>query len=262
VNVLLALQRRFQAAVLAARPGDATAIAGPALDDAEARLAIYANAYRLRLVAALREDYPKMNALIGEEAFDALARAYIARHPSRHPNIRWAGVHLPAFLGEEAPYQSEPVLAELAAFEQALRDAFDADDAAVLTVCTVAAIPPERWVSMRPVLHPSLHRLEFAWNAVAIWQALDRGEAAPRPQRVKPPVAWVVWRKGLNPHFRSLAPGEARALDAVRDGADVQTVCEQAGGWAATEDIPGLVAGWFAGWVADGMITAVRTDCP
>jgi hypothetical protein len=259
VNTLLALQRKFQAAVLAARTGDAAEIAGQARDDAEARLAIYANAYRLRLVAALREDYPKLNAFLGDEDFDALARAYVARRPSRHPNIRWAGRHLPAFLGKETPYRSEPVLAELAAFEQALRDAFDADDSAVLTVCAVAEIPPERWVSMRPVLHPSVHRLEFAWNAVAIWQALNRGEAAAGPQRVEPPVAWLVWRKGFNPHFRSLAPGEARALDAVRDGADVQTLCEQAGGWAATEDIPGLVARWFAGWVADGMITAVRT---
>ena len=259
MNALLTLQRKFQADVLAERRLHAAEIAGPAQDDAEARLAIYSNAYRLRLVAALRADYPKLCALLGDEAFHALACAYLERHPPSHPNIRWVGRRLPGFLGEQEPYRSDPALAELAAFERALRDAFDAEDAPVLAGEALAAIPPQSWASMRPVLHPSVHRLDLGWNTVVVWQALDRGEPPPRPQALERRIPWLVWRKDFTPRFRSLAPAEAGALDAVRGGVNVQTLCERASRWSSPEQVPAQVAGWLAAWLLDGMISAIES---
>lgn len=256
---LLTLQRKFQADVLARRRLHAAELAGPAEPDAEARLAIYSNAYRLRLVAALRADYPKLCALLGDETFHALACAYLERYPSQHPNIRWVGRRLPGFLGEQEPYRADPALAELAAFERALRDAFDAEDAPVLSGEALAAIPPQSWASMRPVLHPSVHRLDLGWNTVAVWQALDRGEPHPRPQPLERRIPWLVWRKDFTPLFRSLAPGEAAVLDAVRGGADIETLCERASAWSPPEQVPAQVAGWLAAWLVDEMITAIES---
>lgn len=257
MNSLLTLQRKFQADVLAGRRLHAAELAGQAQPDAEARFAIYANAYRLRLVAALREDYSKLCNLLGDEAFPSLVCSYLERYPSQHPNIRWAGRQLPAFLSEQEPYRSVPALVELAAFERDLRDAFDADDAPVLLVEALAAIAPQSWASMRPVLHPSVHRLDFGWNTVAVWQALDRGEPPARPRALERQSPWVVWRKDFTSRFRSLAPDEAGALDAVRGGADVQTLCEFASRWTSPEHVPAQVAGWLKAWLVDGMIAAV-----
>lgn len=259
MNSLLTLQRKFQADVLAGRRLHAAEIAGREEPDAEARLTIYANAYRLRLVAALKADYPKLCTLLGDETFHALACAYLERYPSQHPNIRWVGRRLPGFLREQEPFRSEPVLAELAAFERAMRDAFDAEDAPVLSGEALAAIPPQSWASMRPVLHPSVHRLDLGWNTAVVWQALDRGEPHARPQALERRIPWLVWRNGFTPLFRSLAPGEAGALDAVRGGADVQTLCERASGWSTPEQVPAQVAGWLAAWLIDGMITAIES---
>lgn len=258
---LLSLQRRFQAYVLTPAPDTARELAGAARGDVGRRLPIYAHAYRLRLVAALREDYSKLCPLLGDERFDELARAYIARFPSPHRNIRWVGQQLPAFLREHAACGSEPVLAEMADFERALRDAFDAPDTAILAMDAVAAIPPQAWPAMRPILHPSVRRLDMAWNTVAIWQALDRGHAPPHPQRLERPIAWVIWRKGLNPSFRSLGADEAHALDAIRDGADMQSLCERATDWCVPEPIPLLVARLLKTWLAEGMIAACSGSC-
>ena len=255
---LLALQRQFQAYVLALEEEVAANVASTARADTSTRLAIYANAYRLRLIAALREDYPKLRKLLGAGSFDQLARTYVAHFPSQHPNIRWFGQQLPALLRAQPPYRDKPVLAEMAAFELALRNAFDAADAKVLPLDAVAAIPPQAWPTLRPTLHPSVQRLDLAWNAVAIWQALNRGQSPIAPQRMETPIPWVVWRKGLNPNFRSLDAGEARALDAIIDGADVQTLCESASNWYAPEEIPALVGRWLKTWLADGMVISIR----
>lgn len=253
------LQRKLQAAVLTGRTAnvvDLADLAARAPTDAEARIRIYANAYRLRLIAALREDYPKLYDLLGETAFDRLARAYIERHPSQRPNIRRFGQHLPEFLRERAPFRTNPHLGELAAFERALRDAFDAADAAPLAPEGLAALPPERWAFVRPVLHPSVHRLELRWNSVPIWQALAEDRPPGQPQRATQPIPWVVWRKRLNPHFRSLARDEANALDAVLAGADVQALCSHAAASHTPEEVPAMVARWLAAWLVDEMIVA------
>lgn len=257
MSSLLALQRQFQAYVLALEAEIAANIADTAQTDTSTRLAIYANAYRLRLIAALREDYPKLRELLGADGFDQLARTYVACCPSQQPNIRWFGQQLPALLRIQAPYREQPVLAEMAVFELALRTAFDAADEKVVPMGAVAAIPPHAWPTLRPMLHSSVQRLDLTWNAVAIWQALDRGQAPIAPQRMESPVPWVVWRKGLNPNFRSLDAGEARALDAVIDGADVQALCEGASTWNAAEEIPALVARWLKTWLADGMVISI-----
>ena len=69
----------------------------PELQAAE-RLGIYARMYRDRIVEALREDFPRVAAVVGEERFQALAGSYLAGHPSAHPSLRHFGRGLPAFI--------------------------------------------------------------------------------------------------------------------------------------------------------------------
>jgi len=54
----------------------------------DARLDVYGQAYRLRLIEALGKDFPGLRALIGETDFEAAGRAYIERHPSQHPSLQ------------------------------------------------------------------------------------------------------------------------------------------------------------------------------
>ena len=61
-------------------------------------LQIYHNAYRSRLLAVLREDFPALLHWIGNESFEQLALAYLAAWPPRHFSIRWLGEKLPEFI--------------------------------------------------------------------------------------------------------------------------------------------------------------------
>ena len=190
---LAALQQQFQDFLLQAAPGGSTlgaAIATQAILPAEDRLAIYYNAYRIRLREALDEAFPKTGAYLGDDLFLQMCEAFVAAHPSTVRNLRWYGAQFPPFLAGELG--QHPQVAELAAFEWALGLAFDADDAPVLGADDVRQLAPEAWADLSFALHPSAHMLDLHSNAVAIWQALDRDAEPPDPAHSASAHHWLV----------------------------------------------------------------------
>ena len=96
--------------------------------DVDSQLEIYANAYVMRLVEALRSNYPALHHALGDKGFEVMARCYLERYPSTHASIRWFGDSMARFLQDRDPYRQVPVLSELAAFEWAVRHTIDAAD--------------------------------------------------------------------------------------------------------------------------------------
>src|SRR4029079_15629477 len=72
-----------------------TEVVGDERLDAPARLDVYARMYVARLVDVLREDYPRVAAVLGEEEFTRVAGEYVAAHRSTHPSLRWFGRAFP-----------------------------------------------------------------------------------------------------------------------------------------------------------------------
>jgi len=254
MSALDTLQGDFQSYVLGVA-GAQPAILGAVREQyglkADARLAIYYNAYRSRLREALSESYDKTWSYIGDDMFAGLADGYIAAHPSRHPNLRWFGADFAAH-AEEA-LADYPFIAELAGFEWTLGLAFDAPDAQAVGAADLAGIAPEAWGDLVFGLHPSVHLLALEWNAVALWQALGQGQTPPDVERFEAPVTWLVWRTAEQPHFRSLPAAEAEALRRIGSGASFAEVCLAAGDEAAPQ-----LAGYLQQWLAQGVLTAPR----
>ncbi len=225
--------------------------------DRATRLAIYANAYRARLAEALADNYPALHTLLGDERFDALCRQYLDAAPSRTRSIRWFGDGLADFLRQAPDYRFQPVLAEMARFEWALRAAFDAADDPPLAAGDLRRLPPPRWpeLVLRPVA--ALARLDFAHNVPALWQAIDQG-ADPIPvERSPSPVPWVVWRHDGRILFRSLAADEAGALDALCAGQTFTELCAGLGEGRDAAAAAQRAAALLLGWVGEGMLAAL-----
>src|SRR4030042_464526 len=158
------LQSAFQGFILANDPAIRNDVVGTAKVDIARRLAIYADAYRLRLIEALDTDYPGLHTMAGDQEFDRLARAYIDAQPSAFRSLRWFGNRLSEFLRATTPYSDYPVYAEMAAFEWAMSDAFDAADSTVAAVDDMAVLPPDVWPGLVFALHASVQRLDLRWN--------------------------------------------------------------------------------------------------
>lgn len=220
------------------------------------RLEIYAQAYLARLAGALAEAYPAVRQIAGAARFERLARGYVAAYPSRSASIRWLGREFGDFLGTRGVGPRSRGLAELARWEWSLSLAFDAADATPADERALAGLAPGDWARLRLRFVPSLQRIDLATNALHWWRAATRG--APRPARWRrgSRVAWVAWRQGLTPSFRSLAPEEARALDAAVSGSTFAELCEGLAAAVGTEDAPLRAATLLKSWIAEGWIAA------
>ncbi len=255
---LLPLLARFQQHMLGA--ADATDLIAGTPARRALGLAIYANAYRQRLVEALADAYAKTRLRLGETAFDNAALAYIAAHPPTTRSLRWYGGGFAAHLQEALPQSLD--VAELAQLDWALRNAFDGPDSAALAAADLADVPPEAWASLQLRLVPTAELLRFEHNTVAIWQALDDDDGAtPPPTRGSEPVTWLVWRKGLQPHFRSLHPVEAALLQAMQTGTTFAQACEQAQSAGEADDV-NRIGACLRQWFDDGLLSGVVLQRP
>jgi len=226
-------QQALRSAVLSAKCPDE--LLAPGRSPLEARFAIYANAYRGRMRAALRDNYPVLAAVIGDEAFATLGEAYLLAHPSSHPSIRWFGDALHDFVTRRPDHLPHPALAELVLMEWGLRHAFDAADQAPMTRDALAACPPEHWPGLRFALHPTVTMLTLEWGIEPLWHRLSEDPEADCSPPEREPHELLIWRQGLATRFRGVASNEATLLRAMAAGATLGTAGEATFPGAAPE---------------------------
>lgn len=227
------------------------------------RLNVYRNAYRLRLVEALRSNYPVLHRVLGDDEFAALGQAYLADHPSREPSIRWFGDRLcgwlDARLAADPDALPHPALADLARMEWAVCSSFDAADEEPLARETLAARVPADWPSLRFAPHPSVRLLRLQWAVEPLWRTLTDSEEAATDAPAALAHELLVWRRDLDSRFRSLEPDEAGALLACLAGMRFDTLCERVAedsGSAIAEAVASRVVAWLSQWVASGLLVA------
>jgi hypothetical protein len=254
---LAALQADFARYLLDQPGGLQSRLGGKGHAGVERRLQVYRHAYGARLREALATDHPKLAALAGHD-FAALANAYVAAHPSRSFSLRRLGAALPGFLAAAPPWSARPALAAMAAFEEALADAFDAADDPVLPLRALAEVAAADWPGLRLVPHPATIRLRLAVDAPALWRALEHGEPAPeKATMTSDPGVWLVWRQGLEVRFRPLPPEEAAAFDAMAEGADFAQLCDAVAGIVGAASAPLRVVELVRLWTGTGIISAL-----
>jgi Putative DNA-binding domain len=255
VSELAALQGDFQQYLLRGDAAIEARVTGSPRVPATARLAIYGGAYRGRLAEALGANYPALARLLDEDFAD-LAQAYVAGHDSPYFSIRYYGEDLARFLATEERYAGAPLLADLARWEWAMTQVFDAADATALDAAALSQVAPDAWALLRFRWHPSLARLDLQWNAPQVWQALTEERERPAAAVSAAATPWLLWRQGLTTYFRSLTPAEAQALDAARSGAPFGELCELLCETVGDEAAPVTAATFLRSWVASGLIIA------
>ena len=243
------LQARVHAAATSgARPsvGDLLElIEGDDSFPADARLAVYARIYVDRIVDALSEDYPKVRAVLGDEAFVAVAARYLRAHPPRDPSIRFAGDRFPAFLAVDDP---RPWLAELARLELARLDVFDAADDTPLGLDDVRAMDPTAF-AQRPLRWVRAHAIvEVAWSIDETWRDIEDADRFVHP--ALEPRTIIVFRQGVVVRHRALDREEARALVAARGGIALADLCEDLARERSADEARERVFEWMGRWLA------------
>ena len=221
-------------------------------DLVERRLAVYHNAYRMQLLACLRDTFEKTWSWMGDESFDAAGRQHIEKHPPTSWTLSDYGHNFAKTLAEL--YPQDPEIAELAWLDWTLRRAFDGPDAASLSAERLASID---WETARLHLVPTLRVTSIATNCAAIWTSLAEEAMPPAAARLETPTALRVWRQDLTPRFRSIGPEEHQALRLAIGGHRFSAICERLALGRDAEAASQAAGAMLALWLQDGLIADV-----
>lgn len=225
----------------------------------EQRLEIYAHAYKARLVETLAEDFPVLHSMIGDDMFEEICLGYIDCYPSTHPSLRYLGQHMTKYLRETMPYAEILPAIEMAEFEWAFNDVFDAPDRDSVTVEQVSEVPPAAWTTLRIHLQPSFRMNRFKWNTPAVWSTVsDEKDDSPFSAQEYPVHSHCIqWKSDLKCFFRTVEDDEARLLELAVQNKNFPELCEalleQYGEHASMR-----AAELFRGWVMEGLVSELE----
>jgi hypothetical protein len=211
------------------------------------RIAVYTDAYYLRLQEVLSEEYSHTLHLLGDDAFTSLARAYVMAHRSKNPSVIWFGRDFPDFLVRACADMAW--LAEVARLEWLHIEVFCAPASHFLALTELAAIPPDQWaeISFTPV--PSLRCLECRWPVDRLWAQESTAGIEAKATSLR------VWRNAdYQVRHARMDHREAVALELMRHGAAFGAIVEVFGD---TPEAPADAASLLGRWLADGLISEV-----
>ncbi len=175
------LQRSFADALMARGDAVTVCIDGAGLDPS-ARLRIYRHSVAGTQIAALRDSYPTVRALVGDEFFEVLANRYRVQYPSTCGNLQQFGSAMAEFVADMPEVEHLHYLADVARLEWLRQCAALAADAQLVGPTASAkavAVPPER---LRIRLHPSLHLLHSECAVLSVFRwCQSPSDPAPRP---------------------------------------------------------------------------------
>lgn len=124
----------------------------------------------------LAHAYPVVLALVGEDFFGGLARAYGRKMPSDSADLNQFGARFADFLAAFPPVDELPYLPDMARLEWAVHLAHYAAEAQPVAPETLAALHPDQLEARRFTLHPACALQASRWQVAALWHAHQDSE--------------------------------------------------------------------------------------
>jgi hypothetical protein len=236
------------------------------------RLEIYSRSYWYRTLDSLYDDFPGLRAVLGQQAFHRLSRAYLADCPSQSFTLRNLGARLAGWLQRNPQYAGKKLALalDMVRLEWAHIEAFDGAAEKVLGPEDLIELGPD----FRAGLQPYIRLLEFEYPVdrllIQVNQASEEHEEASntvlkpkhhglvqRVTRFKRERIYVaVHRMDFIVHYRRLAAEEYRLLNALREGQPFGRAIRTGfkGSPVASGEQPSMLEKWFAAWAELGWL--------
>lgn len=249
--------------------------AGEKLQPVE-RVEIYNRMYWFRLLEAVASDCPGLQALLGEQRFGALSKAYLAKYPSRSFTLRNLCARLPRFILEEPKWTAPHTQAahDLARYEWAQVVAFDGPALPPLSPEILATAKPNRLrVQLQPylcllTLNHAADQFVFSLKQDGVLRADASNAVSPDARSVakilpherlrRERIHVVVHRVDNQLYFKRVDARTARLLRALQTGQSIAGACGSAlrGAKGTPEELAAWVQENFALWMRLGWLCA------
>lgn len=185
---------------------------------AEQRLSLYRGNLTASWNKTLSAAYPVMKALVGDEFFEGLTRAYGKAYPSQTGDLNLFGDQFAEFLASFRPAADYPYFPDMARLEWALHRAHYADDMATRDNAQWAHMTPEQLDRARFRFHPACSLFVSPWTVVDIWQAHQPEANRGLPSELKRASHAVIARPEWRAEVLAVDAAGFAALFLLREG--------------------------------------------
>ena len=253
------LQAKFAAALI-----DAAAEAGAIADFSAAegpvreRLALYRGNVHAAWEKALANAYPVVRALVGEEFFSALARAYGRAYPSSSGDLNRFGAMLGTYVHDFPHTRSLPYLSDVAALEWCVHEAHYARDSTGIRHEQITSLAPGDLLASRLALQPACRWVDAGFPIASIWRAHQPGSTEPWPAELDRHEFALVVRPRWRVEVLLSSAGEIAALRHLQAGFDME--CAIGVALAAQPDFDFPKA--LVRWLDYAVLTDIRNGTP
>ena len=207
------------------------------------RLEIYNRQYWFRVIGAVSEDYPALNAILGQKRFDALVLAYLRDNPSTSFTLRDLGAKLPFWLDShrELTGPRHNLAVDVARLEWAYVEAFDSASLRPLSAADLALLSPASVLALQP--HLQLLALRYAVDEIVlsvhkntpdndiVSSAATKHKASQRVSLPKPersPTYLAVHRFQDSVYYRRIDREAYLLLSAIKEGEPLGSAVDSA----------------------------------
>lgn len=232
-------QDTFRAALLdGARPVPDGLIDGNA-HPAGRRYNVYRNNVAVSLTEALREGFPVVSKLLGQQNMDGLSGLYLRAHPPNSPLMMFYGESLPDFISGLPQLSHLGYLPDVARLELAMRRAYHAADTIPINPEDLGALNPDALMAAQFKLAPAVQLIRSAWPVHAIWR-FNTEDGAPKPTAQAEDVLVLRPEFDAEPHL--LPPGGGAFIAALWQNAPLGAAHDIALAETAEFDLGALLA--------------------
>jgi len=239
------------------------------------RLGVYAHAYWARLLECLREEFPVVRKLVGDEAFDQFAVGYLMEHPSQSYTLAQLGRRLAAYLArtlgrltddkslsdDDAAAHFGGFVVDLATLERSIGEVFDlvgGETLGFLQADQLAAVPAQERGSVRLTPLATFHLSAFGYDVNSYFTASRKLPDAV-PDLTPNPTFLALSRREYIVRRTPLSKAQHTLLTAIVAGASLSDAL--AALLAEQQELPSAghetltsatLEAWFADWAAAG----------
>ena len=247
------LQKAFQSYLIGSAELSEDLFLKPASGELIERLAIYKDAYYLRLIGNLKLNYAIFQKYLGVARFNQLMVDYLADHPSRFYSIKLVGSLFPQFLLKN--YPAEIIWREISELEWKLEEALYATDESAMFLDDLRQFSPQDWPKLIFCLHPSVRFQACFYNIPESWSLLKGDNASTVILTKHPePVNYILWRKEQDSYFSAVDSNEQYVLNSLQEPKTFENLCELIAENKREEEALSQAIRFLQRWISEGLL--------
>ena len=252
---LAALQRIIYNAIYEREDSEAAyqLIKGPTNLSASEGLAIYRSSIMGKLSRTLALTYPVSLKLVGEKFFNATAKVFITRVPSRSPDLGDFGKSFPDFLADFKPVISNlPYLPDVARLERHWHKVSNAKNSTQLDLKSLGEIPQNQWDNIVFLLPENSVFLESPYPIAKIWEVNQSDFQGDMTVNLEQGATKIFLWRGSDMHIDLPSISQWELLKLFNNQMPFGEVCKRIIMLVPDIDIPNLLNNFVQrGWIDD-----------